>query len=303
MERTFNIPTRIFRNRRNKKGKLAIAIWLGVKFAFANSTKYNIDKASIKEFYHCGRKTADDIVKVMWSNDDLFYVNKRKNCTFAKSKKNKEVKRGYKEEKEYEYKSDDVISVKVPEIYLRDKEHKETLSLKELLILVDNVLICKEYDNQSKYKLSKGDPKGCEDCCETDVRKSMSYVAKKVGLKRTTLLRRVNDLVNCGYCVKIDGHTERCAPNDKNAIKGLNPRTRLPYWFVTTPTYLELQESCPFIYRHIIWDCNKRLYSIQVKSNKTLRKNVIARNPNLSLSEVDLQVMVQRQLQMRTMYD
>lgn len=240
----------------------------------------------------------------MWNNDDLFYMNKRKNCVFAKSKKSKEIKRGYKRNKEYEYKSDDVVTVKVPEIYLRDKEHKETLSLKELLILVDYILICKEYDNQSKYKLSYGDQqKGCEGICETDVRKSMSYVAKKVGLKRTTLLRRVEGLINCGYCVKIDGHVEKSTPHDKDAIKGLNPRTRLPYWFVTTPSYLELKESCPFTCRHIIWDCKKRLKATQAKSDKTLRKEVIAQNPELSQSEIDFQVMVQRQLQMRAIYD
>lgn len=303
MDRTFNIPTRIFSNRRNKKGKLAIATWLGIKFAFGNSTKYNIDKVSIEDFFHCGRKTADDIVKVMWDNDDLFYINKRKNCVFAKSKKNKEIKRGYKRGKEYEYKSDDVISLKVPEVYLMDKEHKETLSIKELLILVDNILICKEYDNQSKYKLSYGDQNGCEGICETDERKSMSYVAKKVGLKRTTLLRRVDGLINSGYCVKMDGHIEKCAPHIKNAVRGLNPHTRQPYWFIATPTYLELQESCPFIYRHIIWDCKKRLKSKQTKNNDTLRKDVVSANPNLSQSEIDFQVMAQKQLQMRLLYD
>lgn len=260
MDKVFNIPRRITDDRRSKNGKIALASWLSIKFAYGNSTKYDISKDAIKEFYHCGEKYAKDIIKAMWDNDDLFFVNKKKNCVFAKSCKNrKEIKHRTIKNKEYEYKSDDVITVKIPESYLKSKDEKETMSLKELLTLVDYILICKEYDNQSKYKLSKGDPRGCEGICETNERKSMSYVAKKVGLKRGTLINRIKSLIRSGYSVKKGGDIERCSPKEKNAVRGLNKLTRLPYWFVCVPAYLELTEKCPFVFRHIIWDCEKRL--------------------------------------------
>lgn len=244
MNRVINIPRRITDKRKDKKGKLALAVWLGVKFAFGNSTKYDMSKNGIKEFFHCGDKYAKDIIHTVWEDNDLFYANKTKNCLFAKSQKNKDVKVARTKRKQ-EYISDDVITVNVPEVYLRDNGDKETLPLKQLLELVDYILICKEYDQNLRYKLSYGDARRCEDICETERRKSMSYVAKKVGLNRTTLIRRVKALAIMGYVLRGGG--------EKNDY-GLN-----------APSFLTLTDACPFIYRHIIWNCAARVKSKRPK--------------------------------------
>lgn len=264
--RVLNIPRRITDNRRTRQGKIALAVWMAVKFAYGNSTKYGISKDGIKSFLHCGERMAKTVFKILWDNPELFYVNERKGCVFAKSCKSREVKVANRRDR-ITYRGDDVITVHVPDCY----ENGETETLRNLLLLVDYFLICKEYDRQAKYKSSGRGHKGCNGVCETEMLKSQLFMAKKVGLNRTTLSRRVKRLVEMGYVTKTDAHIERSTPSDPKAFEAVNKLTRLPYWLVSFPVVLNLTDGCPFIYRHIIWDSKKRTKSKVASKTMTER--------------------------------
>ena len=249
MERVFNIPRRITDRRRSKSRKIALAVWLSLKLAYGNSTLYGIKKDDIKSFFHCGDKKASEIIKAIWSDSELFYVNKRKNCVFAKCCKDKSVKvatnkRGIR------YNSDDVITIGVPDAYSVRGEDKKVqgLPIKELLELIDCFLICKEYDKQTGYK-SKTSGGNLKENCETEVDKSISFVAKKVGLSRTTMGRRVDNLITMHYVTK----SEKIYKENS---------------FMCCPSVLNLTEECPFKFRHIIWSHSRRLRAKTVGSAK-----------------------------------
>lgn len=241
MNRAFNIPRRITDRRRNKQGKIALAVWLSIKFAYGNSTMYDISRENIKRFFRCGDKRAGDILKAIWNDNELFYVNKQKNCVFAKCCKNKTVK--YASGRHYkQYIGDDVITMDVPYVYsVRNADGSvQGLPIKDLLELIDLFLICKEYDKQIRYKYNLNGRNAIDDICETEVSKSMSFVAKKVGLSRTTLMRRVDKVIEMCYATK----SERMFVEHKP---------------ICVPSKIQLTEKCPFMFRHVIWSASRRL--------------------------------------------
>lgn len=302
MNRVYNIPRRLTDNRRfSVDGKMAIAAWLGIKFAFGNSTLYNISIENLMSFFHLRRDRAKRLLKLMWEDSELFYINKKKNCVFAKSCRNKLIKVSRRGDK---YCGDDVMTIDVPECYLRDKKHKESLALSELVRLFEHLIVCKEYDNHAGYKYSTGDLEGCIDHCETPVEKTQLYIAKRTGLNRSKVGRILREYLKQGLMSKTECHIERCHKGDRYSFKALHKETRMPYWAKCVPPVFSWISDMPFKFRYIIWNAKKRTRSKFTKSSERIRKDIMLTSGNcVSQAEIDFHIMVERNLEMRAMYD
>lgn len=301
MGRNFNIPSRLTSTRRTKGGKLALALWVGVKFAFGNSTKYGISTKDIMEFCHCGRKKALAILNAVRQDSELFYVNEEKNCLFAKGCKDKTIKTANNKAMT-QYTGDDVMTVSVPEGYLLPKDEKRFMPIAELVKLLDYLFIGKERDDLRGYKSKQGGQKA-ELICETNKGKSMLYIAKKVGLSRTSLSRKIQYMVNQGWVTKTEREIKRCAPGTPNAFKAYNSTTGMFYWAVCKHTDVTLTDKFPFTFRHIIWNSPKRLRSQLAKSSATLTKEIMKSHPQVSQDVLPIRLVAERQLQMRKLFD
>lgn len=292
MGRVFNMPRKLTDVRKfSKEGKLALAAWLSIKFSYGNSTLYDMSVDGIVRFFHVRRDRAKKLLRLMWADDELFFMNEKKNCIFAKSCKDKTPKTNRIGGR---YCSDDVITIEVPECYLRDKEHKESLPLVELVRLIERALVCREYDDHSGYKYQKGDHEGCDDHCGTPEAKTQLYVSKRTGLSRTKVGRILREYVKFGVMNRTECHIERCRKGERYSFKAVNRKTRMPYWAKCVPVQFSFIKEPPFRYRHIIWDAVMRSRSkimAEVKSGLTVINNA------------DFDTIVARQLAMRAMYD
>lgn len=303
MGRVYNMPRRLTDQRRfSKDGKLVLAAWLGIKFAFGNSTLYDISIDNIIRFFHVRRDRAKHLIKLMWEDNELFYMNEKKNCVFAKSCRNKSIKTNKRGDN---FCDDDVITIPVPENYLRNKNEKEFLPLEELVRLIERVLVCKEYDNHTGYKYSTGDHKnGCVDHCETEVRKTQIYVAKRTGLSRTKVGRILRDYISQGLMKKTNICIVRSHKDERYAFKALNKKTHIEYWAKCEPPYFSWIKDMPFIFRNLIWNAKKRFRSKFIKRTENIKKSIIATSSTiLNDNEIEFKAMVARQFAMRDAYD
>lgn len=293
----YNLPRKLTDTRRfNKDGKIALAAYLGIKLTNVNSYHHGITIKELKAFFHIGYNKAARLRRIMSEDKELFTINERKNCVFANSCKDKEIKAVYRRRQDFEYIGDDVIKVPIPECL--KGENKQNISLRELILLIERALIIKEYDGGLSYK-SSADKKGKPKSCVKEEPKSQVYVSKSTGINRTTLIRRLNEYVEEGYLEKIgERHLERCNPNDPNAFEALNKRTRLPYWLRCTPVTYAVKD-CGFTYTFIIWNAAKRIRSEFVKSDETIKKEINASfGDKLSPEELEFKLMVRRQFEM-----
>lgn len=296
------MPRRLTDQRRfSKDGKLALAAWLGIKFAFGNSTLYNISTENLMRFFHIRRDRAKHLARLMWEDGELFYVNKKKNCVFAKSCRNKSVyatKRGDKSC------YDDVMTIPVPEGCLKEKNEKEFLPLEMLVRLIERVLVCKEYDDQTGYKYSTGDQDGCSDNCATEVRKTQLYVARRTGLSRTKVGRILREYVSEGLMTKTPQHIERCHKGERYAFKALNKRTHLEYFAKCVPPTFSWVKDMPFQFKNLIWNAVKRRRSKFPKSEKRLKKEIAKKyGYNITQEELSFKIMAEREIARRMMFD
>lgn len=298
MRKRYNLVRRLLDSRKHSKdGRIALAAYIGIKLDNTNSIHYGMTAKELQKYYRCGYLKAKTIRRIMQEEKELFSCNLEKNIVFANCCKSDEIKhsRGRISNK---YRSDDVIVIDIPQCYL-DKSGR--LSLKELLLLVDRILILKEYDDGAKYKSNARAEKPTN--CEKEA-KSETYVSKATGISRTTLGRRLKAMVSEGVLEKTsEKHIERCKSTDKGAFVATNKVTRLPYYLKSAPvTFAILTAAISFT--HIIWDAPKRLHSIQMKSEDRMRKEVlVSATPQVTNDELEFRLMVKRELERREKYD
>jgi len=302
MSRAFNMPRQLTDQRRfSKNGKLILAAWLGIKFAFGNSTLYDISIDNITKFFHVRRDRAKLLINLMWEDSELFYVNEKKNCVFAKSCRDKSIKISRRGDR---FCNDDVITIPVPESYLKKNGEKEFLPLEMLVRLIERVLVCKEYDDHTGYKYSTGDHVGCVDNCATEVRKTQLYVAKRTGLSRTKVGRILREYVSQGLMTKTPACIVRCHKGELYAFKALNKKTHIEYWAKCEPPIFSWIKDMPFTFKNMIWNANKRCRSKFIKSAENIKKSIInSTKVMLNQEELEFKAMVARQFAMREAYD
>lgn len=269
MDRVFNIPTSVMQGHTTKQERIAIAAWLGIKFAYGNSTKYGISRQDIKQFYHCGEKYAKDILNAFKSNSALFYNNKRKDCIFAKSAKSKEVKIA-KDKKHTKYRSDMVIAVKVPSCYTDGSN--TTLSLRELLSLIDFYLVASVRCSNARNKLLVGSQK-CESkgICETETKVSQAYAAKVLGYERTRIGRIEAKMVKMGYARKEALQPKICQEGEQYSYPTISKQYNERYWVKNEPMDISLVLDGSLKVKHIIWTHKKRVCSTMFSQRKIER--------------------------------
>ena len=303
MHRKLNIPARVlYKHIDSNDGRMVLAAWLGIKLAFGNSTLYDISTDNLMDFYHLRRERAKTIYRLMWKNKDLFYVNEKKNCVFAKSCKDMAVKYNRFGNT---FRGDDVITIDVPEQYLQTKEDKEFMELEKLIHLLLKAYVRKEYDDGKRYKSNGHANNGCSSICETERSKSQKFIAAKVNVSRYKIMRIVKELIDEGILVKTDCHIEKCCPNERFSFKARNKKTGLEYYAKCIPAFFSVVEysqgiSCRFL----IWDAPKRLLSKHIRSDKSYRKEAISKaNVPLTRDELDFRAMALRELDRRALYD
>lgn len=265
MARVYNLLRRLTDERRfSKDGKIALATYLGIKMAHVNSFHRGIRIKEIRGFFGVGYVTAKRILRIMREDVELFIINEKKNCVFANSCKSDEIKIS-KGKNKIEYRGDDVIKFRVPECYL----NKGRLSLKELVLLVERLLILKEYDKGLGYKLTCGvdeTQKKEQKNCEEEKPKSQTYVSKSTGICRTTLLRRLKSYVDDGALRKLnERHLERTLANDPKGFKAVNKKTRMPYFLCCMPAEYSVN-AIDVLFTHLIWTAPKRLLARQMRA-------------------------------------
>jgi len=293
----YNLPRKLTDTRRfSKDGKIALAAYLGIKLSNVNSYHHGVTIKELKAFFRIGYNKAARLRRIMSEDTELFTLNDRKNCVFANSCKDKEMKVAIKERQRFEYRGDDVIKVPIPECL--KGENKQNISLRELILLIERALITKEYDEGLSYK-SSADSKRADNHCVKEKPKSQIYVSKQTGINRTTLIRRLKKYVEEGYLAKIgERHLERCKPNDPNAFEATNKRTRLPYWLRCTPVTYAVKD-CALTFTYIIWNAAKRVNSQFAKSAETIINEVkAAADGSLTSEELAYKAMVKRQFDM-----
>lgn len=302
MNRVLNMPRKLTDYRRfSADGKMTLAAWLSIKFAFGNSTLYDISIDNIMKFFHIRRDRAKKLIKLMWEDSELFYVNEKKNCVFAKGCRDKSVKINRHGGR---YRSDDVMTINVPECYLYDKIQKKSMALCDVIRLIERVLVCKEYDDKTGYKYKTGDHNGCSNDCETEIVKTQKYVAKRTGLSRSKVGRILRDYVSDGIMSKTERCIKRCRKGDRYAFKATNQKTKMPYYAKCVPPVFVWASTMPFTFRNIIWDYKTRTKTKFVESTKNIEKRIRSNyGANLSPEELEFQIMVNRQLSMRQIYD
>ena len=301
MGRVFNIPKQLTDKRRfSKDSKMVLAAWLGIKFAFGNSTLYDNSVENIIKFFHLRRDRAKKLLKLMAEDTELFYINEKKNCIFAKSCRDKSIKINRNGGK---YKGDDVITIQVPEVYLRNKIEKEPLALEELVRLIEEALVIKEYDDHDGYKYKSDDNKAEDNSCETRKRKTQTCVAKRTGLSRTKVSRILKKYVGLGYLSRTERHIERCRVGEPYSFKAVNKKTRMEYYAKCEPVTFSWKERPPFSFRHIIWKSPKRISSSFMKSDKNLIKSIKDGFNNLVVADINEQLIVAREMARRVAYD
>ena len=302
-KRVLNIPARLlYRHIDSNDGRMVLAAWLGIKLAFGNSTLYDISTENIMKFFHLRRDRAKAIYRLMWNTQDLFYVNDKKNCVFAKSCKSMTVKYNRFGN---EFRGDDVITIDVPEQYIQTKEKKEFMELEMLIHLLLKAYVRKEYDDGKRYKSNGHANNGCSSICETERSKSQKFIAAKANVSRYKIMRIVKELISEGILTKTECHVEKCQPNERFSFKARNKKTRLEYYAKCVPASFSVVEysqgiSCRFL----IWDAPKRLLSKHIRSDKSYRKEAISKaNVSLTRDELDFRAMALRELDRRALYD
>lgn len=269
MRKRYNLIRRLTDCRRHSKdGKTALAVYLGIKLNHSNSIHYGMTVKEIKHFFRCGTTKACTILRIIKEDTELFTCNSTKNTVFANSCKSEEIKQTKGKFKQY-YRGDDVIKIDIPQCYL---DHSGTLSLKELVKLIERALILKEYDEGADYKSYAG---GAEaNHCESEP-KSQAYVSKTTGLSRTSLGRRLKEMIHGNELVKLtEKHLERCHKDDKGAFRAVNKQTRLEYYLKAAPVIFAIA-TAPCSFTHVIWDSPKRVQAQHLKSDKRLRQEVV----------------------------
>ena len=302
MSRVFNMPRRLTDQRRfSKESKLALAAWLGIKFAFGNSTLYDMSIDNFQKFFHIRRSKAKELKRLMWEDSELFYMNENKNCVFAKSCRDKTIKISRRGDR---YCNDDVMTIPVPEVYLKSKEEKEFMPLGELVRLLERVLVCKEYDDQTGYKYLAGDQNGCADDCVTVVRKTQLYVSRRTGLSRAKVGRILHEYVSQGIMSKTPACVVRSHKGERYAFKALNKKTHIEYWAKCEPVTFSWINEMPFKFSNLIWNAKKRTRSKFTKSEKRIKKEIAAQTTaTLSQEELDYQARLARYFEIRDLYD
>lgn len=302
-KRVLNIPVRVlYRYIDSNDGRIILATWLGIKLAFGNSTLYDISTENLMKFYHLRRDRAKVIYRLMWENQDLFFVNEKKNCVFAKSCKNMTIK--YNRFGNI-YRGDDVITMDVPEQYLQPKEGKEFLELEKLIHLLLKAYVRKEYDDGKRYKSNGHATNGCSSICETDRSKSQKFIAAKANVSRYKIMRIVKELVKEGILSKTECHVEKCQANERFSFKARNKKTGLEYYAKCIPASFSVDQSSKGIScRFLIWDAPKRLLSRHLKSDKAYKKEVLSKaEVPLTNDELNFRAMALRELDKRALYD
>lgn len=287
------------RRRFSKDGKLLLAAWLGIKFAYGNSTLYGMSLESIVSFFHVRRDRARHLLQLMREDTELFYMNDRKDCIFANGCRDR---KGKANRKGGFFKGDDVITFDVPECYLRPKDTKESMRLKDLVLLIEKALVCKEYDDQSGYKYKRHPQSGAEEGCETETGKTQVYVAKRTGLSRTKVGRILGELVNGGVLSRTSHSVEACRRGERYSFEAVDMRTGQKYWARCVPSSFSWKIK-PFRFRHIIWDASKRCRSCFAKSPKNILNELRRKFPLAGEEELELKLMVSRQYALREAYD
>lgn len=304
MARVFNIIRRLTDVRRKTKdGKIALAVYLGIKFAHVNSNHSGVSCKEIMKFFSVGNQTANRILTIMRSDKELFTFNEERNCVFANSCKSDEIKTSRNGKRQY--RGDDVIKIDVPDCYFAEDAKDRKMPLKELLLLLERALILKEYDNGDGYKLESGDRKvETTPDCQKPEPKSQVYVSKRTGISRATLQRRLKQYEEDGILVKTSRrHFERVAPYTKYSFEVINKKTRRPMWLKCMPATYNIAKSVAR-YTHVIWDAHKRLKSVLCKSMKRLREEIMqASQLPVTIDEVNFRLVAARELERRFMYD
>jgi len=300
MRTVYNLVRHLTDKRRcSKDGKIALAAYLGIKLANVNSHHKGTSIRELRSFYQCGGMMAAKIRKVMREDSELFAINERRNCVFANNCKSDEIKvsRG---KIRNEYRGDDVLTIDIPECYKK----KERLSMKQLLLLIDYVLIEKEYDDGSGYKYKDGG-REAENHCETPEPKSQVAVSGRTSINRTTLGRRLTDMCEKGMLTKkSERQVVKCKPHEKHSFEAVNKHTRLSYWAKCMPAVYETAKGCNCHPRHIIWDSAKRIMSKFARSAKRIKQELVEKTKNqLTNAELEFRMMVERQMEMRFLYD
>lgn len=291
--KVINIPRRLTDRRRfSKNGKQMLAAWVAIKMAHTNSTLYGADMDTLASFLHVRPKTAKSLLAKMWEESELFYVNKKKNCIFAKSCKDRTVKYT---RKGWAYISDDVIQIPIPECYFKNAEAK----LEDLVRLIETALVLKEYVGSREYQYKKHGSKEFEPSDATPELKTQGYVARRTGLSRYKVGRILRGLVAEGMLIQEKSHIKRCRKGERYSFRAINKNTRMPYWAKMVPSVYTATENMQMRFRHIIYNCKKRVKTKFMSSTKSLSNLVSAVNP----MGFELQTMAARQIQMREAWD
>ena len=96
----------------------------------------------------------------------------------------------------------------------------------------------------------------------------------------------------------------KCKPHEKHSFEAVNKHTRLSYWAKCMPAVYETAKGCNCHPRHIIWDSAKRIMSKFARSAKRIKQELVEKTKNqLTNAELEFRMMVERQMEMRFLYD
>lgn len=302
-KQNFNMPRRLTDSRRfSKDDKEVLAAWLGIKFAFANSILYDFSTKTLMNFFHISFTTAKKLEANMRKDEELFHFADKKHRLFAKSCKDKighEPRKNYKTR----FYADDVFTIEVPQCYLAEKrEDRSTLPLAKLVRLIEEVLVRKEYDDNSEYKSKEGDQKVDNLSCGTRTI-TQEYVARKTGLSRIKVNRILKDLVKRGIFTKTEMHIERCSKGEPYSFKCINKKTKMHYYAKCMPVTYTKVNNAGVRFRYVIWNHTKRICKKFAQSTRRIANEIKKEIPNISEADLKFKIMVKNYYQLSEIFD
>ena len=261
MEQKINIPVSLIK-RCKREGKTSLemlACAYLIKSRFQHSTLYNVTVTKVMKFFGCCYKKA---IKLMEAFKDswLFIYNKEKSCLYAKSFKDKTIKRfGRKAHKKY-----DAISDYCCKVLARSGESLRETVRRFRYILMVNAIHAREMGNfnvgQNIYSVTKPESK----CAMTQ-----RLLGNIIGLSRSSGNRYVKRLIDDGVVGK-SGIVAECVITELNdetedAYRLAHPDSRYSVWhnsknggwsawMVYGYAYSLLAKAATFDFKHVIYN-------------------------------------------------
>lgn len=261
MEQIINIPVSLIK-RCKREGKTSLemlACAYLIKSNFQNSTLYNVTVTNVMKFFGCCYKKAIKLIEA-FGESGLFIFNKEKRCLYAKSFKDKTIKRfGKKAHKKY-----DAISDYCCKVIVRGGETlRETVRRFRFVLLV-NAIHAREMGNFNVGQDISSVTKPQSKCAMTQ-----RLLGSIIGLSRSSGNRYVRRLIGDGVVGKSEIVAECVIPelNDdtEDAYRLTHPKGRFSVWHnnknggwsawvVYGYAYSLLAKAATFDFKHVIYN-------------------------------------------------